>query len=351
MNKRSKSITTLFTAPIAKEGELSADNLGRKPRVSSGSIRSVRDSFSQIERENEALRQALAERDGAERDAAGHETVREIDPHLIHPSPVADRYDDNGTSPAFELLVQSIRERGQEVPVLVRPHPTRDGRFETAYGHRRIRAAKVLERPVRAVVRPLSDEDLLVAQGVENSAREDLSFIERALFAFRLEKAGYDRAMVQKALSIDKAEASKMISVAGGLPEDIRRLIGRAPKIGRTRWQALVELLRDEGAVRRVRARFYDENYRQPASSDDRFAAVLALAEPPRPKAAGRKRTIVTPLGRRIASFTRTDGEATFVMQGEGVSRFADYLAEQLPSLYETYAERHGEVSTSTRKG
>ena len=38
----------------------------------------------------------------------------------------------------------------------------------------------------------LTDEQLVVAQGQENSARTDLSFIEKALFAARLEEYGYD---------------------------------------------------------------------------------------------------------------------------------------------------------------
>ncbi len=41
---------------------------------------------------------------------------------------------------AFELvdeeldsLVESIRQNGQQVPVLVRPHPERDGYYQIAY--------------------------------------------------------------------------------------------------------------------------------------------------------------------------------------------------------------------------
>jgi ParB family chromosome partitioning protein len=72
----------------------------------------------------------------------------------------------------------------------LRAHSTAPGRYQTAFGHRRVRAARVLARPVKAIVRTLSDDELIIAQGVENSAREDLSFIERAVFALRLENAG-----------------------------------------------------------------------------------------------------------------------------------------------------------------
>ena len=60
---------------------------------------------------------------------------------------------------------------------------------------------------MKAIVRALSDDELIIAQGVENSAREDLSFIERAVFALRLETAGRNRVVIQQALAIDRAEA------------------------------------------------------------------------------------------------------------------------------------------------
>ena len=64
------------------------------------------------------------------------------------------------------------------------------------------------------MVRQLSDRELVVAQGQENSARADLSFIERARFALHLEVAGYDRETIISALSVDKTTVSRLISVA-----------------------------------------------------------------------------------------------------------------------------------------
>ena len=46
----------------------------------------------------------------------------EIDPSLIDPSPLADRFRDDDDS-SFEALKQSIAQRGQEVPILIREHP------------------------------------------------------------------------------------------------------------------------------------------------------------------------------------------------------------------------------------
>ena len=130
------------------------------------------------------------------------QAVIELAAHLIDASFIEDRL---GTSPEDHAsLVASIREHGQQVPILVRPNPQQEGRYQIAYGHRRLRAAIELERPVRAIVKPLTDEQLVVAQGQENSARTDLSFIERALFAAQLEARGFNRETIMAALSIDK---------------------------------------------------------------------------------------------------------------------------------------------------
>ena len=132
MNKRTDTIKNLFATP--QSNALSADNApAALPRVSSGSVRSLKDSFSEVERENEDLRERIAS--GA--------VIAEIDPLLIDPSPLADRFRDHDDS-SFEALKQSIAQRGQEVPILVREHPEIKGRYQSAYGHRRVRATREL---------------------------------------------------------------------------------------------------------------------------------------------------------------------------------------------------------------
>ena len=117
------------------------------------------------------------------------QAVVELDPALIDPSPIADRLPI--TADALQDLIATIRDNGQQVPILVRPHPEDAARYQIAYGRRRLRACIELGRRVRAMVRPLSDQELVVAQGQENNAREDLAFIERELFAASFEEGGY----------------------------------------------------------------------------------------------------------------------------------------------------------------
>ncbi len=80
-------------------------------------------------------------------------------------------------SDGLDELVSSIREHGQKVPVLVRR--TQDGALEIVYGRRRLLACRQLGQKVRATVMEMTDEEALIAQGVENNARQDPSFIER----------------------------------------------------------------------------------------------------------------------------------------------------------------------------
>ena len=71
------------------------------------------------------------------------------------------------------------------------------------------------------------------------SARTDLTFIERSLFALALLEAGYNRPTMMQALAIDKTTLSRLLKMASRLPIDIIEATGPAPAIGRLRWAAL----------------------------------------------------------------------------------------------------------------
>ncbi|MDM9623907.1 plasmid partitioning protein RepB [Rhizobium sp. S96] len=327
MNKRTQSIRSMFAGQSdgADAGEQKRPTLSR---VTSGAVRSLKDTFSDVEREYEALRAQLA---------TGQVAI-EIDPALIDPSPLADRFVEQDAA-TFDALKTSISERGQEIPVLVRQHPTIAGRFQSAYGHRRVRAARELGLPVKAYLRPLSDEDLVVAQGLENSAREDLSFIERAVFAARLEDAGFQRALIQTALSVDRAEVSKLIAVSRALSREIVDAIGRAPKIGRGRWQALADALKTPGASVRVAAAMASAKLGTKAT-DDRFIAVLSAANAvEEDKVPASSMSVVSLSGEEIGKVSMTSAQWRLSVNRAKNDGFAGYLAAKLPALYDAYRE------------
>ena len=172
--------------------------------------------------------------------------LTELEPDQIIQSEFEDRlpYDDASLSD----LVESIREHGQQIPVLVQR--AEDGHFRIIYGRRRLAAVRALGLKVRALVTHMDDEQRIIAQGIENSVRQDLSFIEKAMFAHRLRESGVEDGTIRSALNIDlgapKATTiSTMKMVVETLGEDVILAIGRAPGIGRPRWRALADAFRE----------------------------------------------------------------------------------------------------------
>jgi len=177
--------------------------------------------------------------------------TRLIDPNAIQMSAVMDRID---PSDGLDDLVSSIREHGQKVPVLVRR--TSNGPLEIVYGRRRLLACRELGQKVRATVMEMTDEEALIAQGVENNARQDPSFIERALFVAgiirELGKTDEARKNAQtvayRALQIDESLVSRMNRIATGIPTELIQAIGPAHGVGRRVWEKLFRLCEKDGA-------------------------------------------------------------------------------------------------------
>jgi ParB family chromosome partitioning protein len=265
--------------------------------------------------------------------------VVSLDASLIDPSPIADRLPAE-LDPGFDQLVASIKQNGQQVPILIRPHPATEGRYQIAYGRRRLRALIHLGKPVKAIVRELSDEEVVVAQGRENLDRADLSFIEKALFAKRLEDAGYDRSVIMAALSTDKADLSRYIAIARRVPEELARQIGPAMKAGRARWSALVEALAKPRATARVDDTVSSERFRT-ADSDARFGLVFNALAPSAERPA-RGEAWSTPEGRRAARIERRGTQTAITFDEKRVPEFAAFVAGRLDTLYAEFANEQG---------
>ena len=133
---------------------------------------------------------------------AGLGGIQEIDTNLVLAWGPKDRLDIeltavNSDEPheSIQELAASIAEAGQQIPVLLRPSKERDGHFEVIYGQRRILACRHLGLPVRALIRTIDDTDALMAKGLENSSRAELSYYERVRFAQAILDQGHSRAL------------------------------------------------------------------------------------------------------------------------------------------------------------
>lgn len=203
-------------------------------------------------------------------------TIVSLNPADIDPSFIPDRMP--ASEEADAGLVEAIREQGQQVPILVRPHPEFQGRYQVAFGHRRLRAVSSLGIPVKAVVRDLSDEQLVVAQGQENNERRDLTYIEKARFAQKLQMR-FPRDTIMAAMSLHKGDLSNMLSVVGRIPEDLIDLIGPAPSVGRRNWMDLADQLSSSQVKEAARAYVKDASVAA-LPSEERFKSLLDFLKP-----------------------------------------------------------------------
>jgi ParB family transcriptional regulator, chromosome partitioning protein len=267
------------------------------------------------------------------------ETVVELETHLIDGSFVSDRMEDSAE--AFSELVAAIGERGQDSPILVRPHPTAAGRYQIVFGHRRFRAAKQLGRPVRAVVKELDDKDHVVAQGQENSARENLSFIERAVFAQKLCDLGHSRETVQSSLSVDAPMLTRMLSVTKRVPAVIIQAIGAAKGVGRDRWLELTALIEQPSNLTRA-GEFVTTDEFMSATVDSRFDLVFRFLKTTRkPKKMTRSPPKAwTPADKSVSIISKTAGKSyTLALKDKDAVIFGGWISQNLERFYQEFRE------------
>lgn len=261
----------------------------------------------------------------------------EVAAELIDDAGLQDRLDDDPAG--IEALVASIREYGQQVPVLLRQSPKDAARFEVVYGRRRVRALRQLGQPVRAMVRVLTDRDLIVAQGQENAARKDLTFIEKANFARQMVESGFERKVICDALHIDKTVISRMLSVTDAVPYPIIVAIGAAPNVGRDRWLSLAERIKGRAIGQLVEMAVG-------ASSDERFQSMFDALAPEKLKPArGAKRAVVAADGQTLGEVAQKGGKTVLTLQEN--SGFDQWLIDNLKTLHQQFLKDADEAPES----
>jgi len=324
------SFADAFAGAVEDGAMASGEVLREAPvRVNAGIIGATRRTLSDIREERDSLRARL---DGAE-------VVSELDPQMIDPSPIRDRLPDDDDA-AFRELKRLIAEEGQQVPIKVRRSPAQPDRFQVVYGHRRLRAAQDLVRNVKAIIVEATDPQLAVAQGLENNSRQDLTWIEKALFAWRMEALGIKAREIRAALAVDDGELARYRAVCRALPAEIIEGIGRAPKVGRPRWSELVESYTTNGRAEAVVRKTLAADKVRAVSSDERFRqALAALKEKVRRE--DQSTDLKTGQGPSIGrvSFTGTAIKLSLA-KGEAKS-FAEFFQAELPDLLQRYAERN----------
>jgi ParB/RepB/Spo0J family partition protein len=142
-------------------------------------------------------------------------------------------------------LADSMRTSGLQQPVVVRRRSTgSDVPYELVFGHRRTMAARSLGwQTIPAIVRDMTDQQVVLAQAVENLQREDLSAMDEArgyrqlLDELKLPVddvvplVGKSRTQIYARLKLLDLSADAQAAVhEGRLAAEIGQLLARQPK-------------------------------------------------------------------------------------------------------------------------
>ncbi|MFN7104418.1 MAG: plasmid partitioning protein RepB, partial [Pseudorhizobium sp.] len=250
-------------------------------------------------------------------------------------------------------FVDGIKDTGQKLPILVRPIAGKPGHYQAAYGHRRLRACQVLSRPVKAIVREMTDEELVVSQGIENSERLNLSFIEQALFALKLKERRYSRELISDALGRKEGQRLAYISIltntAALVPEDLIRLIGPAPSVGRPKWERLGSLIHNRSlntSQKQALAEVKASSAWSEGASDQRFALVMQAFD--RSSKATQESVDVEVADGVILLARRTETTTRISIPDNRLPGLSDWLLQRLPELVEEFHQEQKRNSGMT---
>jgi ParB/RepB/Spo0J family partition protein len=153
-----------------------------------------------------------------------------LDVGEVIPTPDNTRVIDE-TAPAFVELVASIKAQGVRMPVHVRPHPDKKGKWDLRAGARRLAAAKIAGlKTIPAVVDDgQTDADAEVLTVTENDLREGLTALESGAAIARLYEAfNGDMKAVQKATGKGPTYLAQRRQIHVGLAEVWRKAVTKA---------------------------------------------------------------------------------------------------------------------------
>jgi len=164
-------------------------------------------------------------------------------------------------------LAESIRTKGLVQPIVVRPNGTVGG-YEIVAGERRWRAAqKAGVHTVPAIVRELTDREVLELAIIENVQRQDLNAIEEATgYRELVERFEYSQEQLSEIIGKSRSHVANTLRLLR-LPDGVQALVqqGRLTAgharalIGRDDAETLAKKIIDDGLnVRDVEAMVHD---------------------------------------------------------------------------------------------
>jgi ParB family chromosome partitioning protein len=188
----------------------------------------------------------------------------------------------------------------------------------------------------------MADIEHVIAQGQENTARADLTFIEKALFAKRLLSRGMTKDVAKSALTVDDTLLSRMLSVADIVPEVVLEAVGAGKGIGRDRWEELKKLVAlPANAVRAIGYVSTDE-FRDAQGRGEAFNQLLTHLKSSgkkvrKPKSAPTTQAWVHPSRSLIVTPKLKPKGFSLDLSEKDAEPFGEWLTQNLDDLYQSF--------------
>lgn len=146
-------------------------------------------------------------------------SVQEINLDDIRPNPHQPRH--KFDQQALEELAVSISESGVLQPIVLRP--SKPLGFEIVAGERRVRASKIAgKKTIPAIVRELTEEEMIELAVLENLQREDLTALEEAeAYQMMMDKLNLNQAEVAQRLGKSRPHVANLLRLLK-LPQSVK---------------------------------------------------------------------------------------------------------------------------------
>lgn len=198
----------------------------------------------------------------------------------------------------LQELADSIRASGILQPLLTRPHPVVDGRFQIIAGERRWRAAAQAGlHDVPVLVRAMTDAEAMAAALVENLQRQDLNPLEEAEGYTRLlDEFGMTQEALAQAVGKSRGHVNNIIRLLK-LPDAVQQAL-REGKVTAGHARALLAHPAPEAALETVLARGL--SVRQTEAMAAKKVSAETVASLPDPNLVALERELSQRLGLRV---------------------------------------------------
>jgi ParB-like partition proteins len=233
-------------------------------------------------------------------------------------------------------LQESLQTSGLLQPITVRPSPKSANRFELIAGERRLRAATSLGwEKIPAVVKDLTDQEILTLALIENLQRSDLNPIEEAEgYNQLISQFGHTQQTVASMVGKDRSTVANVLRILQ-LPVGVRQLLteghltaGQARPLLGLDDPARITALAREIVAKGLSAREVERQVRTSSPAQ-------AKGTKGRPKKADVRPPEIKSLEQSLRKHFQTDVEITVKKGNRGAVNIAFYSPDDLERVLE----------------